>query len=125
MNLLARNTCGTSRVQHLWQTIRPSFTTSFAKEVDHLTQNTILTIMGLSRNDLDSLHYEQIFLPLRFGGFGYRSSRQIVHESYVARFASAAYGNRYNVSTMARFLLEDLLSPETSSLPSLQAVSAS
>ena len=81
--------------------------------------------MGLSRNDLDSLHYKQIFPPLRFGGFGYRSSRQIVHESYVARFASAAYGNRYNVSTMAPFLLQDLLSPETSPLPSLQAVSAS
>jgi hypothetical protein len=47
MNLLVCNICGTSRVQHLWQTIRPSFTTSFAKEVDHLTQNTILTIMGL------------------------------------------------------------------------------
>ena len=27
MNLLARNTCGTSRIQHLWQTVRPSFTT--------------------------------------------------------------------------------------------------
>jgi hypothetical protein len=79
MNLLARSTCDTSRVQHLWRTIRPAFTAPFALEVNHLTKNALLKIMGRSHDDLDALHYKQIFLPLRFGGLGYRSSMDIVH----------------------------------------------
>ena len=125
MNLLARSTCGTSRVQHLLQTIRPALTAPFALEVDHLTKNALLKIMGRSQDDLDALQYKQIFLPLRFGGLVYRSSMDIVHEAYTARFATVAYATHFSIPKVAPFLLQDILSPETSNLPSLKALNHS
>jgi hypothetical protein len=70
------------------------------------------------------------FSSFTLGGLGYRSSVDILHEAYVAstqdsRFASAAYGNRFSIQTIAPFLLEDVLSPETSPLPSLMAINSS
>ncbi len=126
MNLLARtNTCGTSRVQHLWQTITPTLTAPFALEVDDLTKNALLKIMGRSQDDLDALQYKQIFLPLRFGGLGYRSSMDIVHEAYTTRFATVAYATQFSIPKVAPFLLQDILSPENSNLPSLKALNHS
>jgi hypothetical protein len=92
-NLLARSTCGTARVQHLLQTIRPSITLPLTNRVDLLTKQSITSTMGIGADDLDFFSYKQSCLPIRFGGLGYRASKDIVHEAFVAGFASSAYSS--------------------------------
>jgi hypothetical protein len=49
----------------------------------------------------------------------------IVHEAYTARFAAVAYATHFSIPKVAPFLLQDILSPETSNLPSLKALNHS
>jgi hypothetical protein len=124
-NLLARSTCGTSRIQHLLQTIRPSITSPTAAEVDLLIEQSVASTMGITVNDLDALNYKQLHLPIRFGGLGYRSSRDIVHEAFVASFAMSAYSTPFNIGTIAPFLADAIAKPELHNLSSLQELSSS
>jgi len=124
-NLLARSTCGTTRIQHLLQTVRPSITSPTAAEVDLFTEKSVASTMGVGANALDALCYKQIYLPIRFGGFGYRSSRDIVHEAFVASFAMSAYTRQFNIGTIAPFLADAIMNPELHNLPSLQELSSS
>ncbi len=67
-NLLARSTCGTARVQHLLQTIRPSITSPLTNRVDLLTEQSIASTMRIGANEQDAFSYKQSCLPIRFGG---------------------------------------------------------
>ena len=81
--------------------------------------------MGLGTDDLDALCYKQTYLPIRFGGLGYRSSRDIAHEAFVAGFAMSAYSCQFPIGTIDPFLADAITSPELQNLPSLQELSSS
>ncbi len=81
--------------------------------------------MGIGANELDAFSYKQSCLPIRFGGLGYRASKDIVHEAFVAGFASAAYSSQFTIATIAPFLADATLNPEMYDLPSLQELRSS
>ena len=121
-HLIARGCCGTNRVQHLWQTVNPTECYTAVDSVDGLSAFAIAGIWGKMEVDIPALVWMQIFLPQRFGGCGYRKSAHTHMLSYVGAFAMAAYNDSYNIANIAPFLADDVNSPETSALPSLQAV---
>ena len=69
-HLLNVNCGGTIRVQHLWQTVRPSLTEKAISTVDTLTAEAIKTLLG--KTELSEEAIAQSFMPVRFGGLGYR-----------------------------------------------------
>ena len=72
---------------------------------------------------IPDLIWRQIYLPQRFGGCGYRKSKDVFVLSFLGGFAMAAYSPIYNIPLIAPFLTEDVKWPEESELPSLRAVS--
>jgi hypothetical protein len=71
---------------------------------------------------IPDLIWRQIYLPQRFGGCGYRKSKDVFVLSFLGGFAMAAYSPTYNISLVAPFLAADVGWPEESGLPSLGAV---
>ena len=89
-HLLNVNCGGTIRVQHLWQTVRPSLTEKAISTVDILTAEAIKTLLG--KTELSEEVIAQSFMPVRFGGLGYRSSDSIADAAYIGGFALASFG---------------------------------
>ncbi len=84
------NCGGTIRVQHLWQTVRPSLTEEAIATVDGLTEETIKTLLG--KTELSEEAKTQSFMPLRFAGLGYRSSEDMASAAYIGGFTLASFG---------------------------------
>jgi len=119
-HLLAVHCGGAKRVQHLWQTINPNLCHDSIARADDLTDAAVSRIAGCP-TILPSLALDQLYLPLRYGGGGYRKSAHLKNAAYLGGFAMAAYG-RFNVSQIFPDLEGDVDFPEDSQLPSLVAV---
>jgi hypothetical protein len=83
-HLLNVNCGGTIRVQHLWQTVRPSLTEKAISTVDRLTAEAIKTL--LKKTELSEEAIAQSFMPVRFGGLGYRNSDYMANAAYIGGF---------------------------------------
>jgi hypothetical protein len=81
---------GTIRVQHLWQTVRPSLTEEAIATVDGLTEEAIKTLLG--KTELSEEAKTQSFMPVRFAGLGYRSSEDMASAAYIGGFTLASFG---------------------------------
>ena len=123
-HILARGCCGTMRVQHLWQTVNPYRCSEAVSDVDDMTAFAIAGIFGTAVDAIPDLIWRQIHLPQRFGGCGYRKSKDVFVLSFLGGFAMAAYSPIYNISLVAPFLAADVEWPEESGLPSLGAVTS-
>ena len=121
-HILARGCCGTMRAQHLWQTVNPRRCSEAVSDVDAMTAFAVAGIFGKTVDAISALVWRQIYLPQRFGGCGYRKSKDVFVLSFLGGFAMAAYSPTYNISLVAPFLATDVEWPEESGLPSLGAV---
>ena len=116
-HLLGSQCCGNACVQHLWQVLNPSDTLSARTHTDFLTLRHVRKTMGIS-DALPSACVQQIFLPQRYGGLGYRRANDIVHGAFIGGFALAAYGP-HSITLVCPELSEDVFRPEESDLPSM------
>jgi hypothetical protein len=117
-HLLHTYCCGAAQAQHLWQTVRPSLASEAIHTTDVLTDIATSRTLG-TRGTVPTQSVHQSYLPQRYGGLGYRHSRDISGAAYLGGFAMAAYGD-FNVASQYPPLAADIASPETSSLPSLR-----
>jgi hypothetical protein len=119
-HLLNTFCCGTPQAQHLWQSILPALSVDAIHVTDGMTYMAAKRTMGAG-GELSPQAAYQTFLPQRFGGLGYKRSRDISNAAYIGGFALAAYGP-YSIATQYPTLAQDIFCPETSSLPSLIAL---
>ena len=91
-HLLARNCGGTSRIQHIWQSVAPILSAEAIEATDNLTASALHVIAGAPPGTLPTVVLNQLFLPLRFGGGGYRRSKDVYRAAEVGAFAMSAYG---------------------------------
>jgi hypothetical protein len=119
-HLLGSQCCGNACVQHLWQVLNPQDTQIARTQTDFLAYQAVKRCMGIS-NDLPRSCVQQIFLPQRFGGLGYRRANDVANAAFIGGFALAAHGP-HNIASVCPELREDITSPETSTLPSMIAL---
>jgi hypothetical protein len=121
-HLLQTQCCGNARVQHLWQVINPDLSKRARNQTDTLTLAAVKKTLGLSEyDDFQESSQQQVFLPQRFGGLGYRKAEDVVNSAFIGGFALAAFGD-HKIYDIYPPLKDDIISPETSELPSMIAL---
>jgi hypothetical protein len=120
--ILARGCCGTMRAHHFWQTVDPYRCSEAVSDADDMTAFAVTGTFGTAVDAIPDLIWRQICLPQRFGGCGYRKSKDMFVLSFLGGFAMAACSPTHNISLAAPFLAADVEWPEESGLPSLGAV---
>ena len=83
------------RAQHLWQTVNPYRCSEAVADVDDMSAFAIAGIFGKTVDVIPDLIWRQIYLPQRFGGCGYRKSKDVFVLSFLGGFAMAAYSPIY------------------------------
>ena len=94
------------RMNYISRTVRPDLLKNAAKKFDEYVMNTFLSILDIKNKELQweqpalnqnlngnlpnfHLFFDQIRLPIRYGGFGVRSLETVSHSAYFASFLSA------------------------------------
>jgi hypothetical protein len=119
-HLLGSQCCGNTQVQNIWQVLNPQDCVAARTTVDYTAFQSIRKTMGLTGTVPDAV-VQQIFLPQRFGGLGYRMAGDVYNSAFLGGFALAAYGT-VNIGDIYPALLPHITYPETSTLPSMVAV---
>jgi hypothetical protein len=122
-HLLNSQCCGNACVQHIWQVVNPDACVQARQETDAQTLLAVRTTMGLQgqNSHLPQSCVQQIFLPQRFGGLGYRHSADTYRAAFIGGFALAAHGP-HSILDIYPPLREDVTVPESSTLPSMVAL---
>jgi hypothetical protein len=115
-HIISKNTGGTMRALHLWQSVLPSLCADSVSDTDGMSDFAASSIMGIPLDDFSGPVRDKACLPQRCGGNGYRRSEHIWRAAYIGGFCLAAHGP-FNIFGSAPF--EDVLFPEKSPLPSL------
>ena len=74
--------CGQGKATHLLRTLPPALTEDFAKELDEATEATLESLCRLDA--LTPTQREQLRLPLREGGLGFRAQASLREAAYSA-----------------------------------------
>jgi hypothetical protein len=117
-HIIAKNTGGTTRALHLWQSVFPSLCAGSVSDTDGMSDFAASSIMGIPLDGFSGPLRDQAHLPQRNGGNGHRRSEHIWRAAYIGGFCLEAFGP-FNIFGIAPFPREGVLFPGESSLPSL------
>ena len=101
--------CGQGKATHLLRTLPPALTEDFAKKLDEATEATLENLCRLDA--LTPTQREQLRLPLREGGLGFRAQASLREAAYLGSWLGNLEGVRERcppgTASRARFTTGD------------------